>query len=234
MEIDRIYNMDCLEGMRYIPDKTIDLVVTSPPYNLGDNHHTGNKKINPYEDNMVEEDYQEWQIQVLNECARVLKPYGSIIYNHKNRIRDGFQISPYQWLFKCNLHIKQELVWFNRSQNFDKVRFYPMTERVYWLSKSKDTQFFNTINHHDLFTTEWPAVGTNAFHQRAFPVKFARTMICCFPEAEVILDPFMGSGTTAIACIKEKRHFIGFELNKEYYEKACERIANELNEPELF
>ena len=235
LNIDNIYNMDCLEGMRQMEDESVDLVVTSPPYNLGNDHHTGNKKINPYDDDMDEEQYQQWQVQVLNECARVLKPNGSVMYNHKNRIRDGFQISPYEWLYKCDLHIKQEIVWFNGSQNFDKVRFYPMTERVYWLSKCKDTQFFNAINHHDLFDkSEWPAVGTNTFHKRAFPLEFARSMVYCFPEAKTILDPFMGSGTTAIACIKDRRHFIGFELSKEYFDKAVRRIKAEQAQLTLF
>ena len=51
---------------------------------------------------------------------------------------------------------------------------------------------------------------------------------------DVVFDPFMGSGTTAIACIKEKRNFIGFELNKEYYDKACKRIKLEMMQPSLF
>ena len=53
-------------------------------------------------------------------------------------------------------------------------------------------------------------------------------------EGDTILDPFMGSGTTAIACIREKRNFIGFELNKEYYDKACKRIQLEMAQPSLF
>lgn len=53
-------------------------------------------------------------------------------------------------------------------------------------------------------------------------------------EGDIILDPFMGSGTTAIACIREKRNFIGFELNKEYYDKACKRIKLEMMKPSLF
>ena len=53
-------------------------------------------------------------------------------------------------------------------------------------------------------------------------------------EGDIILDPFMGSGTTAIACIREKRNFIGFELNKEYYDKACKRIQLEMAQPSLF
>jgi DNA modification methylase len=53
-------------------------------------------------------------------------------------------------------------------------------------------------------------------------------------EGDTVLDPFMGSGTTAIACIREKRNFIGFELNKEYYDKACKRIRLEQAQPVLF
>lgn len=53
-------------------------------------------------------------------------------------------------------------------------------------------------------------------------------------EGDTVLDPFMGSGTTAIACIREKRNFIGFELNKEYYDKACKRIQLEMAQPSLF
>lgn len=137
--------------MKSIPDGSVDLIITSPPYNLGNTHHTGTKRHKAYDDNLPEKEYQEWQIQVLNECWRVLKDTGSMIYNHKNRIKNGVQITPYEWLLKTKFIIKQELVWFNGSQNFDKIRFYPMTERIYWLAKSPKTKLFNAINHHDLF-----------------------------------------------------------------------------------
>jgi modification methylase len=227
--------MDCLEGMKQIPDGSIDLVVTSPPYNLGETHHTGNNRFSPYKDDLPEDEYQAQQIEVLSELYRILKPNGSIMYNHKNRIRDGKQITPYEWILKTKLIVKQEVVWFNGSQNFDKCRFYPMTERVYWLAKQIDTDFFNGINHHDFFNKdEWPSVGTNADHKRAFPLQFARYLVYCFPHAEVVLDPYMGSGTTAIACIKEHRHFIGFELSKEYFDKAVKRIKAEQAQLTLF
>ena len=132
---------DCMEYMRNIPNESIDLIITSPPYNLGKQHHTGSNRFNSYDsyvDDVPEEAYQNWQIQVLNECYRVLNKNGSMWYNHKNRIKDGVQITPYEWILKSKFAhlVKQEVVWFNRSQNFDKIRFYPMTERVYWLAKS--------------------------------------------------------------------------------------------------
>lgn len=216
---------DCLEKMKDIPDRSIDMVVTSPPYNLGNNHHTGNKTHNPYNDNLPEEEYQKWQIEVLNECYRVLKDTGSLIYNHKNRIKNGIQITPYAWLLKTNFIIKQELVWFNGSQNFDKIRFYPMTERVYWLAKSSKTKLFNAINHHDLFgREEWKPVGIKEQHTRAFPEKMVYDFLLCFPEANSVLDPFMGSGTTGVACVYLDRDFIGIELAEIYYNIAIDRI----------
>ncbi len=228
LELNKIYCMDCLEGMKLIPNETIDLIITSPPYNLGKTHHTGNnrfKSYSEYNDDMPEELYQQWQIEVLQECYRVLKSDGSMFYNHKNRIKKGKQISPYEWLFQTDFVIKQEIVWFNGSQNFDKCRFYPMTERVYWLAKSPKTKMFNAINHHDVFDAkDWKPEGTKGEFKRAFPVKMPEDILSCFPDAKVVLDPFMGSGTTAVACIKTNRNFIGFEIDPDYYALATARL----------
>ena len=181
---------------------------------------------------MPEEKYQQWQVDLLNEIFRVLKEKGSCFYNHKNRIKYGLQISPYEWLLKTKLTIKQELVWFNRSQNFDKCRFYPMTERIYWLSKGKETEFNNNINHHDLF--EWKAEGTDKTFKRAFPVKMVEDIISCFPENCLVLEPFSGSGTTAIACHNLKRRFICIEKDPEYWAKSCERLKAVQAQMQLF
>lgn len=229
LELNKIYNMDCLEGLKLLDDNSIDLIITSPPYNLGKTHHTGNnrfKSYSEYNDDMPEELYQKWQTEVLNECFRVLKEDGSMWYNHKNRIKNGVQISPYEWLFKTNFIIKQEVVWQNGSQNFDKIRFYPMTERVYWLTKSAKTKMFNNINHHDFFNrSEWKPVKTKGSHKRAFPVKMCEDIISCFNESQIILDPFMGGGTTAVASISMKKNYIGFELDSNYCDIANKRIS---------
>ena len=234
-DVNVIHNLNCLELLSKIKDNTIDLTITSPPYNLGEKHHTGNKVFNAYDeyiDNMPEDKYQSEQIKVLNEIYRATKEGGSIMYNHKNRIKDGKQISPYEWLLKTDWTLKQEIVWFNGSQNFDKCRFYPMTERIYWLSKGTSTNFTNVINQHDLIKDT--AEGTDKEHKRAFPVKLAQRFILCFPNAEVIFDPYTGTGTTAIASIREKRKFIGTELSSRYCQLANKRIENELSQPTLF
>jgi site-specific DNA-methyltransferase (adenine-specific) len=226
LELDIFYKLDVLEGLKKIKEGSIDLIITSPPFNLGNNHHTGIKRHKSYEDNMSEEEYQEWQIKVLNECFRVLKKSGSMIYHHKNRIKDGVQITPYEWILKTKFLIKQEIVWINRSQNFDKIRFYPFTERIYWLVKDKKTKLINVLNKYDVFDwKEWRPVGINKTHTRAFPEEFVRDMLKVFPNAKIILDPFMGSGTVGVVAKNEGKHFIGFEINETFIELSKKRIG---------
>ena len=227
-----LINGDCLEVMKEIKSNTIDLIITSPPYNLGKTHTTGNFRHSPYKDNLEETKYQEWQIKVLNECFRILNKTGSLFYNHKNRIKEGTLLIPYSWIFKSKFNIRQEIVWFNGSQNFNKCRFYPMTERIYWLTKTKETKFFNKINHHDLF--KWQAVGTGGEHKRAYPIKLVTDIIKCFPDSKLIFDPFTGSGTTAEACKRENKNFIGSEISKKYYELALRNIKTTVRQLELF
>jgi len=217
LKINKIYNIDCIKGLKKIDNSSIDLIITSPPFNLGNTHHTGFKKHQSYPDNMPEKEYQTWQLKVLNECFRVLKKNGSMIYQHKNRISKGIQISPYEWIFKSEFIVKQEVVWINRSQNFDKIRFYPFTERIYWLTKNPKTKLKNVINKQDVFNwTEWRPVGTKKTHTRAFPEKLVIDMLKVFPKAKIVLDPFMGSGTVAKVCKKMKRNYLGFEINKKF------------------
>ena len=229
------YNMDCMDGMRNMKDESVDLIITSPPYNLGSEHHTGNKRFSAYStynDDMLESDYQNWQVQFLNECRRVLKQDGSMFYNHKNRIKDGVSITPYEWILESEFIVKQELVWFNGSPNFDKIRFYPMTERVYWLVKEAKTTLKNTINHHDVF--DWSAVGTSGEHKRAFPEKMVQDILCCFPNKKIVLDPFSGSGTVGIVAHRMGFEFIGYELDAEYHKAASERLEKEKAQQTLF
>ena len=149
-----------------------------------------------------------------------------MFYNHKNRIKNGMQITPYEWILRSRFLVKQELVWLNGSPNFDKIRFYPHTERIYWLSKTKDTKLINTINHNDVFTKEdWKPEGTKGIFKRAFPVKMADDLISCFPESKIILDPFAGSGTVAISALKANKTFICIEKDPEHYEIMKRRIV---------
>jgi DNA modification methylase len=226
----KLFCGDCLEILPTLEAGSVDVWITSPPYNLGNDHHTGNKRTQAYGDSLPEHIYQASQRCLLYLMFRASSENSHCFYNHKNRIRGGLQISPYEWLGHSAWTIKQELVWRNRSQNFDKIRFYPHTERIWWLAKSPDCKIQNTINAHDTF--EWNPVGTSGEHKRAYPVEFPLNMIACVPDANLVADPFMGSGTTGVACVKTRRKFIGIELDRGYFDIAVKRIEKALAERE--
>ncbi len=216
-----IYHGDCREILPEL--EKADLIITSPPFNLGDDHHTNSFRHNPYPDDMPEVEYQEWQVEILNSLYGNVLATGSLFYQHKNRIKDGLLISPYQWLFKTKWLIKQEIVWENRSHNFDPIRFLPKTERIYWLAKSPSTRLVNVLRLEDLWriTPE----GTKGVHTRAYPQEIPERIISCFPAADLIFDPFLGSGTTAYCAKKLNRKCIGIEIEEKYCEIAAKRCS---------
>jgi len=235
IELNKIYNESCLDTMARMPDDFVDLTVTSPPYNLGKSHHTNKNRFDAYDiydDHLPEDEYQASQVQILTELYRITSSRGSCFYNHKNRIRDGLQISPYEWLLKTQWHIKQELVWCNGTPNMDNIRFYPMTERVYWLSKSPETGFVNKGSWLDFISIT--GEGTSGHHKRSFPLKLASMFIMGFDDAQIIYDPFMGSGTTAIAAHKAGKAWIGSEISAAYVELANKRLEPYLAQISLF
>jgi site-specific DNA-methyltransferase (adenine-specific) len=224
-----LYCGDVLEEMKNIPNDSIDLIITSPPYNLK-YHHINKKKIGCYSDNLPEKEYQNWQIEIFKECYRVLKTNGSMFYNHKNRIFKGVQITPYEWIFKTEFLVKQEIVWVNKGPNFDPIRFYPYSERIYWLAKDSKTKLKNVINKHDIFDwNDWKPENTNRkkekFHDRMFPLQLPIDLISCFPDSKYILDPFMGSGTTALASEKLNKKWIGIDIDQDFCDLTIKKLT---------
>lgn len=236
LELDTIYQIDVLDGFKLLDDNSIDLIITSPPYNkvglsgvqMGPNWHTTidyNGERN--NDNMQEDEYQAWQLAILRECYRVLKDDGSLFYNHKNRICKGTICTPYEWLLQSPLKIRQEIVWDRISdQNVNNCRYIPTTERIYWLTKTTHPRF---IRQKDcLFKGEvWgfrPKCGTQ--HPAPFPLELPNAIIPHVAQGSpiTILDPFMGSGTVAIAAIQNGCHYIGFEKFQTYVDMANNRI----------
>ena len=218
---------DCLEVMKDIPDNSVDLIITSPPYNIG-KMHSNHLQFGTYQGNdMQESDYQTWQIRVLNECFRVLKEDGSMFYNHKVRIKKGLAIHPIEWIFKSEFILKQEITWdMGKSANCDKIRFFPFSERIYWLVKNKKTKLNNTNNLSDV----WRCVPTHkrkeTGHIAVMPIEIVNNILKSFENKTKVLDCFMGSGTTGVACKNLNRNFIGIEIDETYFNIAKERIEN--------
>ena len=225
VELNTIYNEDCLEGMKRIPDGSIDIIITSPPYNIGKMHSNTTQHGTYAGNDMKESDYQKWQLDIFSEMYRVLKDEGSLFYKHKVRIKKGMAIHPLEWILKTDFVLKQEITWdMGKSPNCDKIRFFPFSERVYWLTKNTKTKIYNVNNLSDV----WRVVPTHkrkgTGHIAVMPTEIADIVLQSV-EGDVVLDPFMGSGTTAIAAIDTGRNFIGFELDEEYHKLSEQRIS---------
>jgi DNA modification methylase len=98
-----------------------------------------------------------------------------------------------------------------------------MTERIYWLAKTHEVKITNTVNRHDLWQVE--PEGLNNFHNRAFPLEIPKTIISVCPQYSLVLDPFLGSGTTARAAKDLGRKCIGIEIEEKYCAIAARRMA---------
>ena len=254
MEIDNIYNMDCLEGMKQIPDGSVDAEITSPPYNFclrvrGENYtrrskneefgHTGqkmNKYINGLTDDLDMEDYFNWQCECIDQMLRISK--GVVFYNIQ--LITGNKVAVFQIIGKYADCIREVLIWDKR--NAEPAMHEGVLNSEYELIIAFDHgdckgRQFRTANWERGTFSNVLRIGKNREneHRAAFPLQLPRTIIHNFTnEGQTVCDPFMGSGTTAIACIKEKRHFIGFELGKEYFDKAQKRIKAEQAQLKLF
>lgn len=223
-----LYNGDCLEIMnRLIEDGVkVDAIITSPPYNIG-KMHSNNIQYGTYCGNdMPESEYQKWQLEVLEKCFELLKEEGSLFYNHKVRIKKGFAIHPLVWLLQSKFILKQEITWdMGKSANSDKIRFFPYSERIYWLTKTEKTKLFNKNSLSDVWRVVPKHKRKDIGHIAVMPDEIVQNIIQALPEKIVVLDPFMGSGTTGCVCNSSNIDFIGIELDEVYFNIAKERIG---------
>jgi len=238
--INTITQGNCLDLIKEVKANSIDLIVTSPPYNKHSNKRKTNKsdswsKANisygDFEDNLVEQDYQNQQIELMAEMVRIIKPSGSIFYNHKPRVMNHKITTPFDWLSSFN--IRQLIIW-NRKNTpqIAPIRFYPTTEYIYWITKTNVQP--NFYNKNLIFNAEvWDLSPKPSEHPAPFPIQIPLNCIYATTvENDIVLDPYMGSGTTALACVQSNRQFIGFELNQNYIDIAKERI--QIKQEQLF
>ena len=204
MELNKIYHEDCIEGMKKIPDKSIDLIITDPPYG--------------------------------KRADKGTNGFGSA----KNRRYVGGWDNkiPPQVAFDEMLRISKNVIIF--GGNYFAHLLPPSNCWIFW-DKKGDIAFQNPFADGELiYTTFKKPVKKIVFRQQGFitdskdkryhptqkPTELLRLLIEMFSEeGDTILDPFIGSGSTAIACINTKRNYIGFELDEHYYNVAVDRIS---------
>jgi len=230
---------DCLSVMKDIESDSIDTIITSPPYNKkglsGGKVKPGNqvwKKFNidysKYDDDLTEEEYYIWMVDILNEMMRIIKPNGSIFFNHKPRRHKNKVYLPTDFISKSDLTLYQLIIW-NRlsSPNIRKDVLLPCTEHIYWLCKGKPKTLKENIDikyQSEVWTIN-PDKGSK--HPAPFPEKLVENCILLTTSpGDLIFDPFMGSGTSALVSSKLQRDFIGVEIDQTYMNITLERLAS--------
>lgn len=223
--------------MKEIPDSSVDLVVTSPPYNLKNSTGNGMKDgrggkwsnaalVNGYanyNDCMPHNEYAEWQRNCLTEMMRIIKDDGAIFYNHKWRVQGGL-LQDRQDIVS-DFPVRQIIIWRRKGGiNFNPGYFLPTYEVIYLIAKPEFKLAEKASSYGDI----WEFMqDMNNPHPAPFPVDLIDRIISSTP-AKVILDPFMGSGTTALAAKRLQRDFIGIDISPEY----CNLAENRLEDPD--
>ena len=233
--INKIVCGDAVGVMKKIPAGAVDLVITSPPYNI--KNSTGNglkdgrggkwanaalqKGYANYDDCMPHEEYVKWQRESLEEMMRVISDAGAIFYNHKWRVQDSL-LQDRQDIVS-GFPVRQIIIWKRKGGlNFNPGYFLPTYEVIYVIAKPKFKLAPKANAHGDVW--EFTQEMKNE-HPAAFPVNLIDRIVSA-TNAKVVLDPFMGSGTTAISALNFKRSYVGIDISPEYCEMARERIKH--------
>jgi modification methylase len=224
---------DAVQIMKQLPDASIDLIVTSPPYNL--KNSTGNgmkdgrggkwanaalqKGYSHHSDCMPHDEYVKWQRECLTEMIRLIPEDGAIFYNHKWRVQGGL-LQDREDIVK-GFPVRQIIIWRRKGGlNFNAGYFLPTYEVIYLIAKPdfKLAEKANARGDVWEFTQEM-----NNPHPAAYPVSLIDHIISS-TDAKIVLDPFMGSGTTGISALNNGRNYVGIELSPEYCAMAEDRL----------
>jgi len=267
MELNKIYQGNSLDLLKQMPDNSVDLVITSPPY----------ADLKVYIDNpgILADDYVEWFLPFCNEICRVIKPTGSFILNINDKVENGFR-HPYVYDLISTIHKKTDLKMFerlfwNKMKGLpNRSRFGDRVEYIFWFAKEKGFQFYidemrteyaqksiermknplkkrfarNEENQDANEYKDWAPNPKGALpttlvsisseskriadnHVAVYPVELVKYFIKgSTKEGDLVLDPFMGTGTTGLASKLLNRNWIGFEMQQDYISLAEKRIGN--------
>lgn len=222
---------DCLTELKKIESNIVDLVVTSPPYNK--NYWTRNKeqgsfkrviKYDSITDSLPPEEYIKQQKEVLDELVRIIKPTGSIYYNHIDIFHKHNTIHP-SYVYDYN--VKQVIVWDRgNTPKLSNTYFLPTTEWVFWIKKSWDAVPYFDKSKCEHKKNIW---RINREQDQSHPAPFPEELVdnivkSSCPENGLILDCYNGSGTSAVVAKKNNMDYIGIDISEQYIQMTKDRI----------
>ena len=236
LKINNIYKGDSLEILKTFPSKCVDLIFADPPYNMqlkNDLYRPNNTKVDGVNDEWDKfssfKEYDNFCISWLRECKRVLKDTGSIwvIGSYHNIYRVG------NIMLNLGYWILNDVTWYktNPMPRNMNLQFVNSTECwIYFINNGTSGTFNNNGSvKHDFLESSVCPMSEKKFgkHPTQKPLKIIKELIECVTNPnDIVLDPFMGSGTTCVASSILKRRYIGIELSEDYYETAKLRINN--------
>ena len=245
MELNKIYNEDCIEGMKKISDKSVDLIITDPPYEhvkggmKSKKYNVGTWKSDSYMNEKMSDFKKEDIFNFLDVSIAKMKKVNMYIFCSK------LQLAHYFDYLNKNKKLKYDLLVWDKSSADDK---YSMKSSKFF---TQDIEYIVRIYESGVSLNKvWNEERTKADsryymkrqkfkqpkgkHGTMKPVESIERFIeLSSNENDIILDGFMGSGTTAIACINTNRNYIGFELDEEYYETSIKRINNHVEDKQI-
>ena len=231
---NRLLLGDSLTVMKTLPSESVPLIVTSPPYNLRNSTGNGMKDgrggkwanaelqngYSHHSDDMPHDEYVEWQRACLREMVRLIPDDGAIFYNHKWRVQGGLLQDRADIV--SGFPVRQVIIWKRKGGiNFNPGYFLPTYEVIYLIAKPKFRLAPKANAYGDVW--EFPQERDNP-HPAPFPVDLVDRLVKSTTAAHV-LDPFMGSGTTAIAALMNGRGYSGIEISPEYLEMSRSRVG---------
>ena len=232
--LDVIENRDALFGLREIPDGGVSMLLTDPPYSSGgmfrgdrnsgtsEKYQTSGAERKPdfYGDTRDERSYLLWSTLWLAEAYRALEDGASAIvfsdWRQLANTADAVQAAGFTW--------RGVVVWAKPNPRPQPNSFRNACEYMVWATKGAvDRSPKPGAKYLDGIFTMSPPSGKERVHSTQKPLALVKAVMEICPEGGIVLDPFMGSGTTAVAAVETGRHFMGFELSGEYCEIANQR-----------
>lgn len=241
----RLYRGDALEVLQSLPKGSIDAVVTDPPYSSGGAFRGDrmNSTRNKYQssdviselptftgDNRDQHGWLTWCSLWLIHSADIVRPGGMLCmftdWRQLPTATDAVQCGGWVW--------RGLVVWDKVNARPMPSRFTAQCEYVVWATNGPRDFDFATGSYHSGVVRVMPPATEDREHSTQKPVEVMEHLVAVAGDGQVVLDPFMGSGTTGVACIRTGRHFIGIEKEKHYFDVAVSRIEAELNRAPLF
>ncbi|MFH1213211.1 MAG: site-specific DNA-methyltransferase [Candidatus Neomarinimicrobiota bacterium] len=250
LELNRIYNRDCVAGMAEIPDGSIDLIITDPPFAINfkarrSNYHRTQSRVLEGYNEIKPSDYLEFSLNWMTQAYRILKESGSLyVFSGWNNLKEVLMALDQTGFITVN-----HLIWQYQFGVVTKRRFVSSHYHCLYVCKNERLRKFFPYKR---FAKEARDLNGRSLHYRdkedvwqikreywtgkaktptKLPAEIIRKILTySSAEDDIICDPFLGSGQVAVVSQLLRRQFIGFEINAAYYEFALKRIAETVSQ----